>query len=57
MPEAIKASDEFNEYLALRHNAKHLLAGDAKGPERAPCFCKGDRRALTRRLKFGPTRL
>jgi len=29
VPEAIKASDEFNEYLALRHNAKHLLAGPA----------------------------
>ena len=42
VPEAIKASDEFNEYLALRHNAKHLLAGDVKGPRRAPCFCKGD---------------
>ena len=29
VPDAIKASDEFNEYLALRHNAKRLLAGPA----------------------------
>ena len=29
VPEAIKASDEFNEYVALRYNAGHLLAGPA----------------------------
>lgn len=27
VPDAIKASSEFNEYLALRYNAGHLLAG------------------------------
>jgi hypothetical protein len=27
VPDAIKASDEFNEYLAIRYNAGHLLAG------------------------------
>jgi len=35
LPDAIKASDEFQEYVALRHNAGRLLAGDAKGPGRA----------------------
>jgi len=50
VPEAIKASDEFNEYVALRYNAGHLLAGDAKGPERAPFFCKGDGCTSTRRF-------
>jgi len=42
VPDAIKNSNEFHEYLALRHNAGHLLAGDAKGPGRAPFSCKGD---------------
>jgi len=35
LPDAIKASDEFQEYVALRYNAGCLLAGDAKGPGRA----------------------
>jgi len=29
VPDAIKASDEFQEYVALRYNAGHLLAGPA----------------------------